>query len=149
MGAFAEKPKRMNPYNTSGYHQGYGDCVRACIASVLETHPSLIPHFFENNPDPDEAWKRIDHYLKRNHQLASFFVHVGNDVNGMKGFMTTIATSNPDTYYILFGTSRTQPHCVVCLNDKIVHDPSGAGIFGPGDGHVWTAVLFISSKLKA
>ena len=53
---------------------------------------------------------------------------------------------NPTTYYILGGASPVGNHSVVCLGNKIVHDPAGREpgeqIIGPmDDGFYWVNII--------
>ncbi len=51
--------------------------------------------------------------------------------------LETVGIHNPGLYYMLLGTSKNGTgHTVICLNSKIVHDPSidQSGIVGPMTG---------------
>jgi hypothetical protein len=95
----------------------YGDCWRACIASLLEiSRPEDIPHFAEDGCDFETSVARIREYLFPNN---AFLTHFAGSIplNDVLSFM---GQRNPNIYYLLCA----EGHVVVCKDDKIVHDPA-------------------------
>jgi len=121
----------------------WGDCHRVCFAMILGLEAEEVPHFYEEGPDPDfeEVQKeRIKSFL-RSRGLVEF--HIGYSVSCHDDILYTIGAMTPDGAYILGGTStRGCGHSVVCLGDKIFHDPTGSGIVGPmKDGYFWVTIF--------
>ena len=103
----------------------YGDCLRAAIASVLETDQVTdVPHFMAKGDDQD------GHDMLRSYLQSQGLVpyingypaqqHSYDDVQAMQ------AAVNPGVTYLLFGKSADINHVVVCRDGKIIHDPGGA-----------------------
>lgn len=131
----------------------YGDCFRACIASLLEMEAHEVPHFFGLAPNTNDAWLIADKFLEA-HGLATAFIYFDGKLP-IEHVLTTMAVTNPNIYYMLAGKSRNMTgHIVIGLNDAIVHDPSGNGIVAPqalGDAGelIYTVILLVSAKLRA
>lgn len=113
----------------------YGDCQRACIASLLELPREQVPHFLHDNCDYKEFNKRVNGFLAQ-HNLAEIVMpYVYRRV--LKAHV----------HHMMYGrTERGTYHAVVALNGKIVHDPhpSRAGIFI--DAETQVALLVHVSK---
>jgi hypothetical protein len=133
----------MTPYKQLFRHcpdEGiWGDCYRSAIASVLDLHPSDVPHVMDKGATSDTADAKMAVWLASRGLCIIQIAWGGGD---MQAALTTQKYINPDRYYLLSGKSRTGcNHVVVCLNDGIVHDPSldDAGIIGPciEDGYFW------------
>lgn len=100
----------------------YGDCVRTCIANLLDLHPSNVPHFFDNDVNGDDAWNHIEEYLNKVHGLMPFIMSMECEPDVIRQYMKI---NRPDAYYILLAEgSEGCGHAVVCLGDEIVSDPS-------------------------
>jgi len=90
----------------------YGDCQRACIASLLEVSIKEIPHFFESGDD-EQFEKSFNDFL-----AAIDLFHL--EITPWEKF--PISTS---VYHMIYGKSeRGTQHAVIGLNGKVVHDPS-------------------------
>lgn len=107
----------------------WGDCHRAAIASIIGLPLESVPHFGEGGPSDEEFVRREVDWL-----LSQGLVPVTIWFNcGLPDVFAYQAKYNSGVYYLLGGTSRTGvDHTVVCLDDKIVHDPSldDSGIVG-------------------
>ena len=121
-----------------------GDCVRACIASVLDLPREEVPHFLLK-PDgtPCEAWWLQFHRWCR--ERGFFPVTVKwKDINGHYWWWDS------DQCYIVFGQSpRGQfQHAVVYQDTKLLHDPhpSREGIVGDPDEILLLARLVIAKE---
>lgn len=100
----------------------YGDCLRACVATVLDLQSHEVPHFYNDGCSGEVGTQRLRDWLKSRKQ-AAFFVAFDsymprNDVVQSVGIM------NPGAVYLLFGATKNGDHVVVCQDGEIVHDPS-------------------------
>jgi hypothetical protein len=144
----------MTPHKQLNQHKPdegiIGDCWRTSIACLLNLHPSEVPHFcdknnwnnFNSSLDVAKEWLKSKGYGYWEFAFKSTLENILNSVQA----------NAPDTYYILAGNSSNNiGHSVICLNDKIIHDPSidNSGIIGPmDDGYYWIAVLIPGILLK-
>ncbi len=100
----------------------YGDCQRACIASLLDLEPADVPHFHETD-NPATFWRSMNSFLA---ERGLFHLTTGA-VDFDQGHFLDSA----DCYHMIYGrTERGTLHAVVALNGEIVHDPhpSKAGL---------------------
>lgn len=93
-----------------------GDCMSACIASILELPLDDVPHFVKH----DDWIERRDNWLRQRGLCAIHGTfHVGTEWR-------------PAALHILYGKSPRWDglHCVVARGHEILHDPhpSRAGI---------------------
>lgn len=118
----------------------YGDCFRACLASVLETQ---VPHVLHDNCDASRQRKRIDQWLKpRGLAFLEFPLAVETPRQALK--VAGSLTQWTGVHYMLSGvTRRGGGHYVVCRKNKIVHNPTpGIEIVGPFDNDVfWLGII--------
>lgn len=127
---FLKQANRHNP--EAGV---WGDCYRAAVASALGFSLEDVPHVFDGGRTGPEG-----NALMREWLLGQGFVPITVVYQAsLDELLATVADLNPDTFYVLTGRSKNGcNHCVVGLNDEIVHDPSldNSGIVGPtDDGH--------------
>lgn len=86
-----------------------GNCLQACVATILNEPIELVPHFYLFGA----AWLRaLDLFMN----LWSLTVERDSDASGL-----TIAVGM---------SPRGVKHCVLCVNGEMVHDPhpSRAGL---------------------
>jgi hypothetical protein len=98
----------MIPVDQTQLHGGKtkGNCLRACLASILEIDIEAMPHFEEKG----EYW-----FTDLRRWMRKFN---GKTVHVFPG------TFKPEGYCLAAGMSpRNIYHCVVCLDGEIVHDP--------------------------
>jgi hypothetical protein len=102
--------------------ESYGNCYRACVASILEVGIDDIPPFEtmagfnDAGESGDEWWQVYTGWLSE----RGLFESRHPVENGLV----------PKGYSILTGRSPRFPntgHCVVALDGEIVHDPAGRG----------------------
>lgn len=122
----------------------YGDCLRACVASILELEVSEVPHFhFDGHPSDAVIRQRLDEWLATRN-LTSWCVGYHGHI-GFDDLCVIMETNNPGRNYILFGaTDAGDPHAVVMRDGRLIHDPSPwqtGGVVGPFDG-VWSILQF-------
>lgn len=123
----------------------WGDCFRCCMAMILGLPAEKVPHIYEgcqNGPiDRDEREARMKRFLE---PLGLMEMNIPYDIDDHEAILRTIAGFSPDVAYLLSGKSRIGAnHCVVCLNDKIYHDPSGNGIVGPTSTGYYMVTFFV------
>lgn len=101
----------------------YGDCLSACVASMLECEE--VPHFhFDGCEDDAEVRKRLDDYLDAHHSLTSWCVGYSDTIE-LEDVLHFVGANNPNRNYILFGaTPADVPHAVICRGNEIIFDPS-------------------------
>lgn len=97
----------------------YGDCLRACVASLLELPSENVPHFLYDGCEPEETYDRLRDWLFDEYKFRPFFTGYDASMEA-EAVMQFMANVNPDIHYLLFAKG----HVVVCLNDKIAHDPA-------------------------
>ncbi|MCW2764008.1 MAG: hypothetical protein JWR85_4209 [Marmoricola sp.] len=131
----------MTPHKQLFRHkppETYGDCARTVYACMLDIQPADVPHFGELYWDKPEEWRKaeLDWFNSQGYQLLT--LAYSDKLENIHG---SIATLNPNVYYMLSGTSRNEcNHLVICRNGEIVHDPAqdDSGIIGPcDDGYYW------------
>lgn len=110
----------------------YGDCLRACIASVMDRPAEDVPHFMDGGVDPHAALDAVRLWLKPQHCTA--FLIQFPPVSRAELF-EVMQRDNPEAVYLLEGiTSDGGGHIVVCRGNKVIHNPAwfGCHITEPG-----------------
>lgn len=121
----------------------WGDCLRTCVAMLLDVDATDVPHFAYGNPDPETMWQAVDDYVAL-FGLATLMIAYPSSLSVYE-LLENFADLNSDMYYMLGGVNRSgSPHIVVCYNNEIVGDPAwtNAGLVGPSDG-AWFVITFI------
>lgn len=96
----------------------HGDCLRACVASLLDLPALQVPHFVRDGCEPEVTYQRVREWLADRGLVPMFSGYETSEApDEVLQFM---ASTNPGVYYILFSAD----HAVVCLNDEIIHDPA-------------------------
>jgi hypothetical protein len=105
----------------------YGDCLRACIATIMDLDAEHVPHFADMAARGDEARASARRWLGlRGFTVTGFAM----PADPLESVMEWMGENNPDTTWMLFGsTARAgQPvggdHVVVCQGGAVVHDPA-------------------------
>lgn len=112
----------------------YGDCLRACIATILDLESETIPNFAEQ---PHDTWlSRLRTWLETQGLAPIMFV-TDNDPR------STMQEMNPTAPYILFAGTAEGDHCVVCIGDKVEWNPSWypTPIIGPLSNGLWQILV--------
>ena len=123
----------------------YGDCMRTCIACLLNYHPRNVPNFGEYL-DEIEMIMNLDKYLLS--EGYQRFAYTYTHIDELHEFMQNIF---PNVYYILCGkTEYGNSHMVICCNGAIIHDPSWLGlkIVKPHEGWFWGIILYPSMMIE-
>lgn len=137
----------MKPQNMLVLHDPengfYGDCFRACIASLLHMPTEQVPHVLENYGDEPDAdfIGRMNLWLNR-HRLVFIEFPTAQDEDAL---LQVSRAYFGDVHYVLLGRSkRGYNHNAIYKAGELVHDPhpEGGGIVGPAeDGFYWLGFL--------
>ena len=118
----------------------YGDCFRACIASLLETD---APHVLHDNCSAERQRQRIDVWLAPR-GLAFIEFPIAAKGVGTALHVADVLTKYSGVHYMLSGQSRhDRGHYVVCRGGEVVHNPTPAiKVTKPfPDGYFWMGII--------
>lgn len=126
----------------------WGDCERACIASILELPCEAVPNFCEPGPGEDfdsVRWRERERAWLATRGLCPILLCYHESME-LDMVLDGTAHYQPGLYFILSGTSRNHVnHAVIACDGAIVHDPSidHSGIIAPCEpgGHYWATFL--------
>ncbi len=92
--------------------KNYGNCMQACVASLLNIPLNDVPHFHHDGCDAVTFWDRVESFVEG----LGFVINWGHQYDCLS------IASGP--------TIRGTNHCVVVKEDKVIHDPhpSKAGL---------------------
>lgn len=104
----------------------YGDCLRACIASILEKNAEEVPHFVHDDCELDELARRINEYLATQN-LAPLFINF--EASGLlqryDDVLSFMGDNFPGHYFISnVDVGDGDYHVIIIRNGKIEHDPA-------------------------
>lgn len=118
----------------------YGDCHRACVATILGLDPDQVPHFY-GNWDQGEGEALLREFLGE-FNLVQYHVLYTSEAT-VDEILRVTGAMGPGVPMILGGLSSAGVgHSVVLFNGEIYNDPSGSGIVGPlPDGFYWVTVF--------
>lgn len=119
----------------------YGDCVRACVASVLNLDTEKVPHFFIDNCDGLEGMRRVKVWLETR-SLVPFWSNFDGDAS-MTEIFEFMEGQNSTVHYLLFGRTSQGNHVVVCRGGHVVHDPAWfrSPLIGAADNGYWSVMV--------
>lgn len=136
----------MTPVNCRVKHAPedgkFGDCLRACIASLLNLQAEDVPHFYEDNCDGATGQKRVNDFLA-SRNLAAFCSGYGGELS-REEILFAMRELNPNTHYLLFGSlPNGSDHVVVCKGGEVVHNPSWfpEPLVGPNSNGFWVVMV--------
>lgn len=117
-----------------------GDCLRTCIASVLDIDRDEVPHFAKPiSKTGSEVTREINEWLA---PQGLYYVDLPFQAPTLDALLTHFSNYNPDLHYILCAKGASGVgHVVVCKNDKVVMNPANSSIVGPIDGYWWISVI--------
>lgn len=114
----------------------YGDCWRACIATIVGEPIADVPNFMhlsgEVKPTADEGLELTRQWLAPR-GLGLFETYCSANWT-LAELLKTFSQPNPGVPIIICGYSVTDPddgHAVIAMDGVVIHDPSGAGLSGP------------------
>lgn len=122
----------------------HGDCVRACIASIMDVDdPATVPHFFRDGCDAHTGMARIVEYLQPLGYLPFYVAYPGTD--SLQDVLDTTSGNNPGVHYMLFGGTDTgADHVVICCDGRVVHNPGvGADVTRPTVAGMWIIMVVV------
>jgi hypothetical protein len=120
----------------------FGDCWRACIATILDFAASDVPNFFHlaggGNPGTKDCNKRAYELAREwlgERGLAIFRTYFPGTWS-LEKLLDETNVFSPGVPMILHGEPVLTPfneaaHAVVILDGRIAWDPSNAGLSGP------------------
>lgn len=122
--------------------EAYGDCMRSCVAALLDLRPEDVPHFIEDGEsDGDVVWARVEKWLAiRN--LFVFSIVFAADVPEVLEAMS-MRGGNGILYLLGCGSPRAD-HLVVACGGSVVCDPAGYAkndLRRGSDGYCWVHIL--------
>ena len=125
----------------------FGDCARACIASMLELQPYSVPHFYRDG-NGENGHARMQEFLGR-HGLCYVQIPLqskaenGEKVDLKRALEIGGYWTDDLIHYMLGGNSvHGCGHFVVAKSDRIVHNPGAAKLIGPQDDGFWWFGIF-------
>lgn len=122
----------------------YGDCLRACIASITNAEKiDDVPHFYRDGDD-ERAQIEFRHWLWMTHNIRPFYVAMPSSVS-LEDIFAMMTGVNTDVEYLLFCQCSGGDHVVICRNDAMTHNPSwdNASISGPCENGFWVIVVMV------
>lgn len=116
----------------------YGDCVRACVSSILETPCEAVPHFYDDG-NGELAFDRMRVWLAGYGRIPAYYPLPGE----MSLDEVLREASMYKTEFMLFCSNAGGDHCVIGADGKIAHDPAWyrTAITGPHSSGVWIVIL--------
>jgi hypothetical protein len=120
----------------------YGDCMRACVATILDMPTADLPNFADGGVDADSAFAEMRRWLLLI-GLAPFITAYPGE-HSMADLLEMQGALNPSSIYVLFGSTNSGgDHCVVCEGGSIVHNPAwyGCDLIGPMSNGTWQLLV--------
>lgn len=122
----------MTPVTCAVTHappSSYGDCLRACIATIMDLPAEDVPHFADKGASAAEALAHARQWLGEQGLTIATFALPGSEP--LSDVLEWMGHMNPTVTWLLFG-STTHPdvleaaslHVNVCQGGKVVHDPA-------------------------
>ena len=118
-------------------HAEWGDCYRACVASLLDLPLEEVPPFYRDAGGDAGVTRMPGVYgairaWARKRGLTPLFL---TSTFALPDLLAQIEELNPGVPYILGGTSRFGTgHAVIVQHGRIIHEPTPG--YGPDDGGV-------------
>lgn len=136
----------MTPQTCMTTHKpphSYGDCLRACIATILDLPAEDVPHFADCGVSASDTLAHARKWLgERGLTIATFAFPGDGPVSDVLEYM---GQSNPTVTWMLFGSTsddQSDMHVNVCQGGKVAHDPAWVPTsikqpYREGDQSVW------------
>lgn len=110
----------------------YGDCVRACVASLLDLEAEQVPHFMEGNPGDQVFMDRLFEFLRPLGLYPLAFPCNISQIHGLdyiRGNYLMAGWSDKGIGHMVIATGRFH----------VVHDPNPMlpGCKPDGEGNYW------------
>lgn len=108
----------------------WGDCLRACIASLFDMKPEQVPHF-AHDATAEEGTERLRIWLAARGIVPMLVQISAEDYERTCG---ELRDSGVDAFHLLAGVGiGGLRHIVVAKHGRCVHDPTPFGIPGRGE----------------
>lgn len=126
----------------------YGDCLRACIATICNIENiGDVPHFAHgvNGPEDGERANELMKAFLLTRGLRPFYVAVPAESATIDEVFEQQKLANADIDYLLFCKCGGADHVVICRNDRVIHNPSlsQSSISGPAMDGLWVIVVLV------
>lgn len=124
----------------------YGDCFRACVASILDIEDiESVPNFAAGGAD----WYAdfVDWCYRRNIAAITFGIDGNEPIEAVGAFMSG---HNRYAIYILIGDTADGTHCAIYRAGGLLHDPAWFPIpiiKAPAGGD-WQIVVLASAVVE-
>lgn len=120
-----------------------GDCLRACVASVLGLEADDVPHFFHDACPSDEGAERLKEWSRHRGVVPCYIVYPGS--TPLQAVLDYWGGMNPDVPAILYGSTQDEEHCVVIMDGEIKHNPSWSNspLVRPTSENLWYVLVFV------
>lgn len=92
----------------------YGDCIRACIATLIDRDD--VPHPFSTAENTVAAWGVMRSYLAQHGKNIAIFA-IDEHFQFMK-------ETNPGVAYMMMHETHRGAHAVVCQDGAVLFDPA-------------------------
>lgn len=114
---------RMCLASTNAETGKYGDCIRACISTLIDRDD--VPHPFGRPEDTEAAWATMRTYLAQHGKNIAIFA--------LDEHFEFMKQNNAGVPYMMMHEICHGAHAVVCQDGKVVHDPAWykSPILGP------------------
>lgn len=124
----------------------YGDCMAACLSSLLDGAP--VPHFLHDACEHDEMDRRVDDFF-RPVNLAFIqqpVANIGKDEERVQNALNWCGgVLDPTRIHYMFGgvTAKGLGHWVIAQGSYVVHNPNpDSVIVAPyPDGWFWQGLI--------
>lgn len=121
----------------------YGDCLRACIATVMDMDAEQVPHFADMGATANETLASARRWLASRGLTIATFAMPGDEP--LASLLEWMEQMNPTVTWLLFGATGVSGdglHVNVCQGGRVVHDPGWipSSIKSPyreGDVSIW------------
>lgn len=118
--------------------ESYGDCVKACIDTILDRDDT--PHVFDER-NGEESWEELRKWLASIDYAP--FITMFDPSLSLNEFFEEMKTNNPESVYMLLAQSAGSDHCIICQGGEIVHNPAWykQPINGPHSIGAWITIV--------
>ena len=123
----------------------YGDCLRACIASLCNIqNVDHVPHFYDDGDDERGALRLREFLATRGYFPFYMGLQAGNTTS-IENIFKMMSEINTDVEYLLFCQCGGGDHVVICRNAKVIHNPAwyNSPISGPCENGFWVIVVMV------
>lgn len=122
----------------------YGDCLRACVATMLDLQPEAVPHFAHDGAEAEVVTSRLTAWLREQGLAPWITCYDPNETR--QNVLDVLHEQSPGPCFMLFGrTVSDGDHVVVCRDGKVEHDPAWYGsplVKGSVVG-AWVVMVFV------